>query len=180
MRLQQEMCLWIAVLFLLLPIMTGAAAAAESSGVTVNETPKVVLLRTASQSNHYGYITVDSMEVVLDGVNAEITVHYRIDPWIAFLVFLLGKQNLKERLLRIISYPEIQDKQKVEFQYVDNEKAIISVTNVSSDYGDGSYWYLAHDFAITIPELVFTTPGGSTKNYTNIQSLDKGFGYYRR
>lgn len=174
MKLQRCIAMCFVAAFLLLPVMAGTAAAAES------DTPKLIMLQNSVAANHYGYITVNSVGVDLTkGVDAEFTINYSIDPWIAFLVFLLGKQDLKNRLVKIINCPASgnAEPQEITFQYVDNEKAIISISNVGMNYGDNTYWYPEHQFAVTIPELVFHAPRFD-KSFNNTNLVQKGFGYY--
>lgn len=162
--------------FLILPMSVTAADLDEGNIFTRIFSPE-----PQSQS-HYGYITIDEIQISLQGTDAEITMSYEIDPWIAFLVFLLGKQDLKERLLQIIQYPDpiARPEQHAEFMYVDNEKAVISVTNVSLDYNDGTYWYPAHTFSVEIPTLRIVTPqADNMRTYNYITTMEKGFGYFR-
>ncbi|WP_268925242.1 hypothetical protein [Methanocorpusculum petauri] len=176
MKLQREIAIILAAAFVLLPALAGAAAAAEPTAT--EPVQRLVLFQSPDMSNHYGYITVDSVDVKLEGVNAVYTINYSIDPWIAFLVFLLGKQDLKNRLLKIINppVPSSGQTQEIVFQYVDNEKAIISVSNAAMSYGDNTYWYPEQEFAITIPQITFTA--SFTKTYNNTRVIERGFGYY--
>ncbi|HJK04818.1 MAG TPA: hypothetical protein O0X65_01850 [Methanocorpusculum sp.] len=175
MKLQRNIAIILAAAFVLLPALAGAAAAADSSTETLQ---RVVLFQSPEMSNHYGYITVDSVDVELNGVNAIYTVNYSIDPWIAFLVFLLGKQDLKNRLLKIINPPAPSNgqTQEIVFQYVDNDQAIISVSNAAMSYGDNTYWYPEQEFAITIPQITFTA--SFIKTYNNTRVIERGFSYY--
>jgi hypothetical protein len=134
-----------------------------------------------SVQNHYGYITVRSINMTLDGTDAEIALTYEIDPWMSFLVFLFGKQDLKDRLLKIINYPEANParEQVITYKYVDNTRAVIDITNAALSYGDNSYWYSAHAFRVEVPEFIIQTPSGD-RNYTNIREMDRGFGFFVR
>ena len=175
MKRQRDIAIILAAAFVLLPALAGAAAAAEPAAT---ETHRFVLFQSPELSNHYGYITVNSVDVKLEGVNAVYTINYSIDPWVAFLVFLLGKLDLKNRLLKIINppVPTRGQTQEIVFQYVDNEKAIISVSNAAMSYGDNTYWYPAQEFAVTIPQITFTA--SFTKTYNNTRVIERGFGYY--
>lgn len=66
--------------------------------------------------------------------------------------------------------------QEIVFQYVDNEKAIISVSNAAMSYGDNTYWYPEQEFAVTIPQITFTASFTKTYNITRV--IERGFGYY--
>ena len=176
MKLQRGIVIILAAAFVLLPVLAGAAVAAEPTAT--ESVQRLVLYQNPEMSNHYGYITVKSVDVNLDGVNAVYTVNYSIDPCIAFLVFLLGKQDLKNRLLKIINprVPGSGQMQEIVFQYVDNEKAMISVSNAAMSYGDNAYWYPEQEFAVTIPQITFTS--SFTKTYNNTRVIERGFGYY--
>ena len=176
MKLQRGIAIILAAAFVLLPVLAGTALAAEP--IATESMQRLVLYQNPDLSNHYGYITVNSVDVNLDGVNAVYTVNYSIDPWIAFLVFLLGKQDLKDRLLKIINppVPGSGQTQAIVFQYVDNEKAVISVSNAAMSYGDNTYWYPEQEFAVTIPQITFTA--SFTKTYNNTRVIERGFGYY--
>jgi len=131
-------------------------------------------------SNKYGYLTVHSMDIVLSGTEAEITVQYEVKPWIAFLVFLFGKQDLKNRVLSVVGYPEAgKDSQSATYTYVDNSRAVIVVKNAVIDYQDGSYWYPAHTFGTVIPKLTFILSSTDSKIYSNVKVMQKGFGYFQ-
>lgn len=131
-------------------------------------------------SNRYGYLTVRSMDIALSGTEAEITVQYEVTPWIVFLVFLFGKQDLKNRVLSVVGYPEPgKDSQTAVYTYVDNSRAVIVVKNAVIDYEDGSYWYPAHTFGTVIPKLTFIIGPAESKIYSNIKVMQKGFGYFQ-
>jgi len=161
---------------------TGPVFAAQTPVITISEdnqtaadTPVLV-----DGSNRYGYLTIDSMDIVLSGTDAEITVQYEVTPWIAFLVFLFGKQDLKNRVLAVVGYPETgKESQVVTYTYVDNDRAVITVKNAVTDYGDGSYWYPAHTFGTVIPTLTFVITPTDSKVYNNTKIMSKGFGYFQ-
>ncbi|MDV0444208.1 hypothetical protein [Methanorbis rubei] len=177
MKLQRSVAICLIAAFLLLPLFAGAAAAADND--TEDAGPKLILLQNAALTNHYGYITVDSVDVDLSkGVDAVYTINYSIDPWIAFLVFLFGKQDLKSRLLKILNPPASGSgqTQEIVFQYVDNDMAKISVSNVGMSYGDKTYWYPEHEFAVTVPKIEFHS--SFTKTFNDTRIIQRGFGYY--
>lgn len=170
-----------ALLFLLVP---GQAFAAQGVVITIPDENQTVADENTSVfvegSNRYGYLTVESMNIVLSGTDAEVTVYYKVTPWIAFLVFLFGKQDLKNRVLSVVGYPEAgKDTQMATYTYVDNSRAVITVKNAVIDYGDGSYWYPAHTFGTVIPKLTFILTPTDTKEYTNTKVMPKGFGYFQ-
>jgi len=168
--------------FLLL-ISTGPVFAVETPVITISEENQTVTGDTSvlvDGSNRYGYLTIDSMDIVLSGTDAEITVQYEVTPWIAFLVFLFGKQDLKNRVLAVVGYPETgKDSQVVTYSYVDNDHAVITVKNAVIEYGDGSYWYPAHTFGTVIPKVTFILGLDDSKIFNNTKIMSKGFGYFQ-
>ncbi|HJK01040.1 MAG TPA: hypothetical protein O0X73_01885 [Methanocorpusculum sp.] len=175
MKKHRDMAIVLVMAFILLPVFTGAAIAADPTSM---DEQRCVMLQRPELSNHYGYITINSVDVILEGANAVYTINYSIVPWIAFLVFLLGKQDLKNRLLKIINPSKTNNGQvqEIVFQYVDNEKAIILVSNASISYGDDTYWYPKQEFAVQIPRITYTA--SFTKVYNNTRGIERGFGYY--
>ena len=173
MKLQLGIAIILAAAFVLLPVLAVAAESTETESVK-----RLILDQNPEMSNHYGYITVKSLDVNLYGVNAVYTVNYSIDPWIAFLVFLLGKQDLKNRLMKIINTHVASNghMQEIVFHYVDNEKTVFSISNAAMSYGDNTYWYPEQEFAVTIPQITFTS--SFTKTYNNTRVIELGFGYY--
>lgn len=132
------------------------------------------------ENNKYGYLNIESVTFVLTGTNAEVTVDYTVDKWIEFLVFLFGKEDLKNRVLAVANYPEVGRDQIVNFKSIDTDKAVFTVSNAVMDYGDGStYWFYQHEFGTTIPLLTFVTSDESEKVFVNVKRMDKGFGYFQ-
>ncbi|MDO5846384.1 MAG: hypothetical protein Q4Q04_05620 [Methanocorpusculum sp.] len=131
-------------------------------------------------SNTYGYLTVESVNFTLVNTDSEITVMYSVDPWISFLVYLFGKQDLKKRVLAVLNYPdEGYSNQAVTFKYVDAEKAVLRITNTALDNQDNSYWFKAHSFGCTIPSLSFILSASDVKVFTNVQEMAKGIGFFK-
>jgi hypothetical protein len=175
MRIQRDIAIILVTAFVLLPVLTSAAATTEYIDTEIAQRQDI--FQSPEKSNRYGYITIDSVDVKLDGVNAVYTINHSIDPWIAFLVLLFGKQDLKDRMLKIINppIPNNDQTQKIVFQYVDYEKAIILVSDTAMSCGSNTYWYPRQEFAITIPQTTFTA--ASTKIYNNTRMIERGFGY---
>ncbi len=171
------------IMAFLLLIGTGPVFAAQTPVITISEDNQTVsddISVLVDGSNRYGYLTIDSIDIVLSGTDAEITVQYEVTSWIAFPVFLLGKQDLKNRVLSVVGYPETgKDTQVVTYTYVDNDHAVITVKNAVIDYGDGSYWYPAHTFGTVIPKLTVIITPTDSKIYNNTKIMSKGFGYFQ-
>ena len=62
----------------------------------------------AANEDRYGYIKVQDVTVRLDNGTAAIHVNYAVDEGTRFIFFLLGKQDLKKKLLKILNYDDAQ------------------------------------------------------------------------
>jgi len=107
---------------------------------------------TAVNEEKYGYITIEDMNITLDDGKAYIDIHYSLDEPTRLIVLLLGKQDLKNRLLRVLNYED------AEFEHIGMNQARLVVKDVSYNYGRGVYWFPAHKFNIMIPTLRVITP----------------------
>ncbi|MDO5844641.1 MAG: hypothetical protein Q4Q53_05825 [Methanocorpusculum sp.] len=182
MKINRHACIVLVLAFLLVPFSTGAVLAdglliySEDNNLTTPaENNQTVIIG----SNKYGYLNINSMDFVLMGTSGEVTITYTIDSWIELLVFLFGKENMKERVLSVLNYPDSGRTQEVKFRYIDSNKAILSVSNVVMDNTDGSYWFYQHEFGTTIPIITFHTSASDVKTYTNTKSMERGFGYFQ-
>ena len=57
----------------------------------------------AADNDRYSYITVQDVQIRLDNGTAVIHVNYSVDEGTRFIFFLLGKQDLKNKLLKIMN-----------------------------------------------------------------------------
>lgn len=125
----------------------------------------------ATDTDKYGYITIEAVSITLDGEKANIDVQYTLDEPTRVLVLLLGKQDLKNRLLTILNYED------AEVKNLDLNSAELVVDDVSYSYGRGVYWFPAHSFNVLIPTLKITTPQVS-REYAGITEIPNGIGYF--
>ena len=125
----------------------------------------------AVNEEKYGYITVQSVDINLVKDGAEIQINYTLDEPTRLLVLLLGKQDLKNRLLRVLNF----DDAKV--TYIEMDQARLQVDDVSYDYGRGIYWFPEHRFNVIIPSLTVRTPQ-LTREYTYTDNISNGIGYF--
>ena len=130
----------------------------------------MIMPAAAAQPNQYSYITVEDCTIHLNDENAVIDLNYSIDDGIVFLVHLLGKSDLKRKLGEITGYPDAR------YQTIDMDHATILVSDVSQDYGEGSYWFPAHMFGIEMPGVVLISPQVN-RTYDATQSVE-GMGYF--
>jgi len=125
----------------------------------------------AANDERYSYITVEDVKVRLDNGTAVIHVSYTVDEGTRFIFFLLGKQDLKNKLVKILNY----DNAKI--QRIDLSNAEFVVDQAAYSYGDGIYWFPSHTFNVVIPKLSVQTPQ-VTRNFTNINQFPSGIGYF--
>ena len=62
----------------------------------------------AANEERYGYITLQSVQIQLHNDTAIIDMHYSVDEGTRFIFFLLGKQDLKNKLITILNYDDAQ------------------------------------------------------------------------
>jgi len=125
----------------------------------------------AANEDRYGYIKVETVSIHLDEATATINVNYTVDEGTRFIFFLLGKQDLKNKLLTILNYQDAQIK------HINLSSAEFTVNSASYSYGDGIYWYPSHDFNVVIPSLTVETPQ-ATRSFMNANRFPGGMGYF--
>lgn len=125
----------------------------------------------AANEERYGYIKVQDVTVRLDNGTAAIHVNYAVDEGTRFIFFLLGKQDLKSKLLKILNYEDAQ------IIRIDLSSADFIVTDAAFSYGNGIYWYPSHEFNVAIPNLTIQTPQ-KTRNFTMAKAFPAGMGYF--
>jgi hypothetical protein len=98
-------------------------------------------------------------------------VNYSVDEGTRFIFFLLGKQDLKNKLLKILNYEDAK------IERIDLSSADFTVYNASHSYGKGIYWYPSHEFNVVIPSLSVQSPQ-ATRNFTNTKEFPGGMGFF--
>ncbi len=131
----------------------------------------IIAPAAAANEERYGYITVDSVQIQLNNDTAHVNVHYSVDEGTRIIFFLLGKQDLKNKLLKILNYEDAQ------MQRVTLTDAEFQVNSAAYSYGNGIYWYPSHQFNIVVPKLSVKTPQ-VVRNYTNTNLFPDGVGYF--
>lgn len=125
----------------------------------------------AASEDRYGYIKIDEVQIQLDNGTAAIHVDYTVDESTRFIFFLFGKQDLKNKLLKILNYNDAQMKR------IDLSSADFVVQEAAYPYGNGIFWYPSHDFNIVIPTLTVRSPQ-AMKNFTRTNKFPGGMGYF--
>lgn len=125
----------------------------------------------AANEERYSYITIQDIQIRLDNESAVIHVNYKVDEGTRFIFFLLGKQDLKNKLLKILNYKDAR------MNRIDLSSADFTVEDAALSYGDGIYWYPSHDFNIAIPSLSVSSPQ-ATRNFSMTRVFPGGMGYF--
>ncbi|MCX6688104.1 MAG: hypothetical protein NTZ39_00135 [Methanoregula sp.] len=125
----------------------------------------------AAKDERYSYITVEDVKIKLDNGTAIINVNYSVDEGTRFIFFLLGKQDLKNKLITILNYDDAQ------MRHINLSNAEFVVPQAAFSYGRGIYWYPSHNFNVFIPKLSVQTPQ-VTRNFTDINQFPDGIGYF--
>jgi hypothetical protein len=127
----------------------------------------------AANDDRYSYITVEEITVQLDNATALINVNYSVDEGTRFIFFLLGKQDLKNKLIKILNYND------ADMVNINLSHAEFVVDNASFSYGKGIYWYPAHTFNVVVPRLMIQSPQ-LTRNFTNTNQFPDGLGFFEQ
>jgi len=127
----------------------------------------------AANDERYSYITINDMTINLEKDQANIKVNYSIDTGTQLIVYLLGKQDLKNKLLKVLNYEDAIVKS------VEMNSAEIQVNDISYDYGKGIYWFPEHEFNVLIPNLKVVSPQ-VTREYRNTKKFSDGMGFFDR
>lgn len=125
----------------------------------------------AANEDRYSYIKVSDIEVQLNNGTALIHVNYSVDEGTRFIFFLLGKQDLKNKLLKILNYDDAH------MNHIDLSSAEFTVDDASYSYGNGIYWYPSHDFNVVIPNLTVKSPQ-TMRNFSMVKQFPGGIGYF--
>ena len=125
----------------------------------------------AANADRYSYITVQDVQVKLNNGSADIHVNYKVDEGTRFIFFILGKQDLKNKLMKILNYEDAQ------MNRIDLSSADFTVEDAALSYGNGIFWYPSHDFNVVIPKLSVETPQ-VTRNFTMTKEFPGGMGYF--
>jgi len=125
----------------------------------------------AANEERYSYITIRDVQISLDNGNAVINVNYKVEEGTRFIFFLLGKQDLKNKLMKILNYEDAR------LTRIDLSSAEFTVEDAALSYGNGIYWYPSHDFNSAIPLLSVRSPQ-ATRNFTMTREFPGGMGYF--
>jgi len=119
----------------------------------------------------YSYITVRDVHIELNKNQALIHVNYVLDDGTQLIVLLLGKQDIKNKLLKILNYEDAKVS-NIEMTHAD-----LVLDGISYTYGRGIYWFPSHKFNVVIPDLKVSSPQ-VTREYKMTSEFPNGMGYF--
>jgi hypothetical protein len=125
----------------------------------------------AAEEMRYGYIQVQDIAVHFKNDTAFINVNYTVDEGTRIIFFLLGKQDLKNRLYHILNYDGAQ------MRRINLSSAEFTVDGAAYSYGKGIYWYPSHTFNVVIPSLTIRSPQ-ITRTFSMTNVFPDGIGYF--
>jgi hypothetical protein len=125
----------------------------------------------AANEQKYGYVSVENVDITLEKGLANVDIEYSLDEPTRLIVFLLGKQDLKNRILKVLNFDD------AEVVKIEMDHANLIVEDVSYNYGRGIYWFPSHQFNVVIPTLRITTPQ-ITREYSETNTIPNGIGYF--
>ena len=118
-----------------------------------------------------GYITIHSVDINLKQGHADCNVTYNIDGAVRFLILMVGEKDVRSKLLSLLNFPNAT------ITRMDYESADIRIDDINQVYGDGLYWFPAHECGTTIPKLTIRS-NQSVQTYYNCTRLENGIVYY--
>lgn len=118
-----------------------------------------------------GYMDIQSVDIDLKPGYADVNVTYSLDDAFRVLVLMFGENDVKTRLLSTLAF------ENATIERMDFESALVKVYDIEPVYGDGLYWFPAHQFGSLIPELTITSNQSCIK-LTNVSGMQEGIVYY--
>jgi hypothetical protein len=125
----------------------------------------------AADDERYGYIKVQDVSIQLNNDAAVIHVNYTVDEGTRIIFFLLGKQDLKNKLNHILNYDSAQ------MRRINLSSAEFIVNDAAYSYGKGIYWFPSHSFNVVIPVLSVQSPQ-ITRTFFMTTMFPDGMGYF--
>jgi len=125
----------------------------------------------AAETESEGYLQIQSVTISLMPGYADVHVEYVLEDAFRVLALMFGENDIKTRLLQKLAFSNVT------IQSMNYTAADLKVYDVQPVYGDGLYWFPAHNFGCEIPEVVIST-NLTSERYENISTLENGVVYY--
>lgn len=125
----------------------------------------------AADPEAHGYIDIHNVTIDLKPGYANVHVTYALDDAFRFLILMFGENDVKSRLLSMLEFDNVT------LERMDYESADLKVYDIKPVYGDGLYWFPAHEFGTTIPNLTIIS-NQSSQQFQNVTKIKSGIVYY--
>ena len=125
----------------------------------------------ADEPEAHGYINIHNITILLKPGYADVHVNYTIDEAFRLLILMFGENDVKTKLISTLNFSNAT------LEKMDFDSADLKVYETKTVYGDGLYWFPAHEFGTTIPNLTIIS-NQSTQHLRNISKIPNGIVYY--
>ena len=119
----------------------------------------------------HGYIDIHNLTISLKPGYAEVHLTYTLDDAFRFLILMFGENDVKTRLLNMLEFDNAT------LERMDYESADLKIYDIKPVYGDGLYWFPAHQFGTVIPNLTIIS-NQSRQEFHNTTQIKNGIVYY--
>lgn len=125
----------------------------------------------ASEPEPHGYIDIHNVTINLKPGYADVHVTYALDDAFRFLILMFGENDVKTKLFSLLNF------ENATLERMDFDSADLKVYETKPVYGDGLYWFPAHNFGTTIPNLTIIS-NQSVQHLENVCMIPNGIVYY--
>ncbi len=125
----------------------------------------------ASEPEPHGYIDIHNVTINLKPGYADVHVTYALDDAFRFLILMFGENDVKTKLFSLLNF------ENATLERMDFDSADLKVYETKPVYGDGLYWFPAHNFGTTIPNLTIIS-NQSVQHLENVCKIPNGIVYY--
>ena len=125
----------------------------------------------AAEPETHGYIDIHNVTISLKPGYADVHVSYTLDDAFRFLILMFGENDVKTKLFSLLNF------ENATLERMDYDSADLRVYETKPVYGDGLYWFPAHQFGTTIRNLTIIS-NQSTQHLQNVSKIPSGIVYY--
>jgi hypothetical protein len=118
-----------------------------------------------------GYLKINSVDISLKSGYADVSVNYVLEDAFRFIALMFGENDLRSKIKDQLGFGNVSI---ISMNYTN---AHLIVYDVQSIYGEGLYWFPAHEFNTEIPNLTIRT-NQSFVQYNHTSKLEDGIVYY--
>jgi hypothetical protein len=125
----------------------------------------------AADPGRLGYVSFEEVRIRFTGTDARVEVDYTLDPGVHLMIILFGTGDLQRKVERALNFPS------AEYGEVGPGHAVFIVEGAAESYGDGTYWFPAHEFGVAFPRVVVEAPGYS-RSFSAARAIPGGLGFF--